>query len=439
MDKKIEAAIISSLLVDSSLYYNFDSLKEEHFVNKDFKFIYSGILSLLKKNLTQVTELSLAKELFDNEYIRKTFEEYGIKSLDTYFKVAESLKCNSIEEYIYCCRKVVSESYKTDFSNILKSYSEEASKGTRSIGKIRDDFNKRMDDLDSKYFDSERKIVPFGQKVPELLDKILNPDNYDRVGFSSIIPKLDEFYDYRKKELYVYSAESKNGKSLFVLNEGIYHNSLGAKVAFFDTEMSDELFFVRLAAYKTGIDSNKILRGHLTNKEKELLKMESLKLEKDNTMFHEYIPVNADVNSVERYCKQLKRSCDLDITIVDYLKSEKLSSSERSYELGNAFNVLKNNIAGNLDLIVIATCQKVEGMDTLSFSKSIKNYCTTLAFLGYKTDEQKSVDGVECGNYYIKVAANRIGKPPEGYIDCLIQGDIGKISQCVTQHTNTPY
>jgi hypothetical protein len=135
-------------------------------------------------------------------------------------------------------------------------------------------------------------------------------------------------------------------------------------------------------------------------------------------------------------CKILQYKMDLQFVIYDYLKSAEKDSSSQYNDLGNKTNFLKNNIAGELGLAVLAGAQ-LNRHNEISDSYKIEQYLSSELMLEPKTTDQIAQDGEECGNYTLFVKLNRNGEQmTEGeYIDLVFTYNTVSLDQAATQHT----
>ncbi len=145
--------------------------------------------------------------------------------------------------------------------------------------------------------------------------------------------------------------------------------------------------------------------------------------------------------SMEKFfsvCRSLQNSMNLSFIVYDYLKSNKTSTGENYNALGDMTNYLKNEIAGRLNLPVLAACQLNRSGETAD-SEKINMYVSVGIKWGYKTQEMIAKDGIECGNAYAKVFFNRIGQSmaeddEDEYIDFVFDGARATIEEA-KQHT----
>ena len=126
----------------------------------------------------------------------------------------------------------------------------------------------------------------------------------------------------------------------------------------------------------------------------------------------------------------------------DYLKSNETSTSDNYNVLGAKCDFLKNNIAGELDLPVLAAAQLNE-QGRIADSSKINRYLSVGIKWGYKSAEMQLEDGEECGNAYAKIYLNRLGEQMQeddekAYIDLLFDGSIMTIVEAKQHSVDGP-
>ena len=90
----------------------------------------------------------------------------------------------------------------------------------------------------------------------------------------------------------------------------------------------------------------------------------------------------------------MKIQHDIKIVFYDYIKVEEVTKSMQEHQvLGNITNWLKNSIAGDLDIAVVALAQMSDYVTEergfkIANSEKIKNYASSVVYLIEKTQEQ---------------------------------------------------
>jgi len=104
--------------------------------------------------------------------------------------------------------------------------------------------------------------------------------------------------------------------------------------------------------------------------------------------------------------------------------SGSLDAYETYAELGRFCDLVKNRIAGDMNIAAIGAAQATSGGKVAGSAKIGRN-ASTLAFLLDKTPEEIEIDGPECGNKKLYIALNRNGMQmaPGEYISLKFDGN----------------
>lgn len=258
-------------------------------------------------------------------------------------------------------------------------------------------------------------------------------------GIPSKYSILNDYFTYEQGELVLLKARMKQGKSAFFMNEAIHKIKNAVPTLFYDTEMKDRLFFERMLAHLTGIEIRRIKRGDYSYDEGQKL-AKAMEWIKAQPFVHIYAPRTSDEEIYATH-KILKYKIGLEFSIYDYIKSNIQSSSENSNVLGQKCDFLKNEIAGSLDIAMLAGAQLNRANDVADSDK-IERYVSTTLWWRNKDNETIEKDGFKCGNYALTVDLNRNGAAmdEEEYIDFKFDGSVMRIEEA-QQHRvqETPF
>ena len=111
--------------------------------------------------------------------------------------------------------------------------------------------------------------------------------------------------------------------------------------------------------------------------------------------------------------------------------------------LGAKCDFLKNNIAGELDIPVLAACQ-LNRNGEVADSMKINRYLSVGIKWEYKTQEMIAKDGMQCGNAFAKIYVNRLGRQmdesdDDDYIDFVFSGDTMTIVEAEQHQRNDDF
>jgi replicative DNA helicase len=141
----------------------------------------------------------------------------------------------------------------------------------------------------------------------------------------------------------------------------------GGIVGFFSLEMSAEQLATRIIAEQTGIPSNKIRRGGIT--EADFEKIKDISIELQNLPFYVDETGGLSIAQLAARARRLKRQRGLDLLVIDYIQllqgSTRRSSENRVQEVTEITTKLKA-LAKELNVPVLALSQlsrQVESRD----------------------------------------------------------------------------
>ena len=132
---------------------------------------------------------------------------------------------------------------------------------------------------------------------------------------------------------------------------------------------------------------------------------------------------------------------NLQFVVYDYFKSSQTDSSAQYNDLGAKCDFLKNKIAGELDLAVLAGAQ-LNRNDEVADSDKLERYASVSAKWRKKSSEEIANDGKDSGNYALSITLNRLGEQmfEDEYIDFKFLGSKMRIEEA-KQHNvaEVPY
>jgi replicative DNA helicase len=227
----------------------------------------------------------------------------------------------------------------------------------------------------------------------------------------------------------------------------------GGIVGFFSLEMSAEQLATRIIAEQTGIPSNQIRRGGITEAEFERIKDHSIELQ--NLPFFVDETGGLSVAQLAARARRLKRQRGLDLLIVDYLQllqgSTRRSAENRVQEITEITTKLKA-LAKELNVPILALSQlsrQVESRDDkrpqlsdLRESGSIEQDADVVLFVfrdeyyhqmrkPLETNREKFAEWLAEGEKVHGRAEVIIGKQrhgPTGTVELQFEGSITKFS-----------
>ena len=290
-----------------------------------------------------------------------------------------------------------------------------------------------LEKLTTKYvFNND--VLLFGDKVDSIYQEVVDRRGSNGIfGIPSKFPSLTKYFSYEAGELVMVSGRMKAGKSAVMLNEAIDKVTKGIPTVYFDTEMNDRLFYIRMLSNLTGIDQTKIKTGNLLVEEQRVID-ETNDWIKKQPFVHMFIPTSTN-EEIYQICRLLKYKMNLQFVVYDYFKSAASDSSAQYNDLGAKCDFLKNRVAGELDLAVLAGAQ-LNRQNEVADSDKLERYCSVSVNWRKKTAEEYKNDGKECGNSALTIKLNRLGEGmfEDEYIDFKFDGARMRIEEA-KQHT----
>lgn len=376
------------------------------------------------------------------EYIKHNFESDLCKitkeNVDELINMSTILTRNSIKDY----EILVSNVYDVAFRREMLS----------KLGDCRDILlNPESEDAKKQIYkivDSVMTSYSYGDEIEqytEVVDKYWNEiEERQATGYAGIpfkFPALNDYVTIEKGELIIFAAQQKVGKSIMLLNCAVDLLNKGYSVLYIDSELSSRLFTARLISHLTGIEYRNLTSGHYEAEDKLKIN-EAIHWIKSKPMNHIYMPFFS-ADNIYMAVKQTMHKYPLDVLIVDYFKStgEEKDAFQTYAAMGKCIDVIKNEVAGNLNIASIGAAQATAN-NKLADSAKIARNASTIIMIQDKTPEEIEADGQECGNKKMIVTVNRNGMQHASgeYIDLVFDGNKISYEQAQQQHIpQTPY
>ena len=432
-----EAGIIASLIHNPELYFYSEHLLPNHFVKRDNGYVYTAIGNLAKQGIKTVDPYNILECLESTEGTRGYAKELSIDKLNELMDMSDILARSSVEEYKMLVANVMDAAFRRDTFQKLRDcqalcYNRSEENVERKIYDIIDDIMTEYSTVDD--------IPKFCDVVDELWDDIERHQDGNESGIPFKFPTLNEYVRIESGELVVVGAPAKGAKSMFMLNEAVDILRQGKSVMYIDSELSSRLFLCRLVSHLTGIEFNRIRSGRYDDEEAVRIK-EQIEWVKQQKLVHMYMPI-FERDTIYTAVKKIDHQFGhLDVLIVDYLKSTGDADAYATYaELGKLTDMIKNDIAGKMDIAALAAAQLTAGGKLADSAKIARNASTIIVMLD-KTPEEIEVDGAECGNKKLMVQLNRNGMQHAAgeYLDIFFNGNVVRLEEAKQHIPDAPY
>lgn len=426
--------MIATLVHHPDFILQSEHLKPNHFYNKENGCIYWAIQRLFESGIDKIDAFNIDSMLNTNEAVKKKIEKFNVKDMQEFLDLSASVARGTIEEYNMLVETVLSYAFKRDLRNKLTGLVNECYAPNVSLETLSNDAYKSLSDVTEKFMAST-SVEMFGEKIDELWSDIEARRTDDGLfGLPSKFPSLNNYFTYETTELVLLKARMKMGKSAFMMNEAIHKMGMGVPTVYFDTEMSDRLFFERMLANISGVDLKAIKNGKYGAEDAKKISAAKEWI-RSKPFVHIYNPQFSN-EEIYTTCSKLKYKMDLQFVIFDYMKGNTTDSSALYNELGGRCDFLKNDVAGKLKLAVLAACQ-LNRANQVADSDKLERYASVSMLWRSKSNDEIIMDGEECGNFLLNVSLNRLGEQmmDKEYIDFIFDGSHMQINECKMQHS----
>ena len=434
-DIQSESGIIGTLIYHPEYIAHSDYLKPNYFFEKDNACLYWAIQELFRKGITNIDAYNIVNQLQSNKGVWKTLEKFNLPNLQEFIQLYKKVARNSLAEYKMLVDNVVSLSFKRDLVKTTNEIDIDCFDGKKSLEELSTSTYSKLEDLTKKDIVTS-EVATIGEQIDSIWDDIVSRRSEDGIyGLPSKFECFMPYFTYEPGELVVIQAKMKMGKSFFMMNEAVHKLKNGVPTLVIDTEMPTRLWTESLLSHLSGVDISKVKSGLCSDEENYKIASAKEWL-KGQPLVHIY-ETNPNMDKVYSTCRMLQNKMNLGFVVYDYLKSNQVDSSANYNILGAHCDYLKNKVAGELNIPVLAACQS-NRQGEVADSMKILRYASVVVDWGYKDQEEINKDGIQCGNAKAKIIVNRLGRQMDitnenEYLDFVFDGSIGTISQA-TQH-----
>ncbi len=436
-DAQAEGIVVSSLLYNPSYIMDSDFLSGDNFYDIEMGQIYEAISSIFNggktPNLANIKNQVLDKYgnggVVDN-YL-STPQKYA-ELLD----LANIVRADTLEDYKAMAKVVYDEFCKRSYYPAISALLKDIASPKTKIEDINNTIYDIGENMTRKFIVNE-DVPMFGEVLDTVFDEMgKERDNGEYFKWKWDI--LNDVAPLETGEMYLFSARRKGGKSMWLMNQTIYFLAHDIPVLYVDTEMSDRLMMVRMLSYLTKIETKTIKAIIRSGDYSSDMGAKILKAKawiKSKKFWHWYKP-DFDAVKLRNMCRVLRDRFGCRVLIYDYMKDDSSDSSVVYNNLGRMTTILKNNIGGELDMLVISAAQLNRQMEVADSDK-MERYISVSFKVLYKTCDEVG-EYPDCGNMKLIVNANRLGEPhdvsdPEDYFDFAFAPSTMRIEQA-NQH-----
>ena len=353
-----ERIVIGTFLIDrKGLDHSIDLLTPDVFYDPRHQTIFSSILKLYESN-SPIDLMTVIQDLKKNEKLNLAGGDHYI--IDLTMGVSSSAH---IEYHVrVILEKFILRSLINVSANVIDSSYKETTDVFELLDKAEQSFFEITNGTIKKGFDTANSLVK------EAIDKIKSlKDKEGLSGIPSGFTALDkETGGWQNSDLIIIAARPAMGKTAFILsmarNICVDHN---IPMALFSLEMASVQLITRMISSETGISSEKLRKGQMSDKEWQRLFTNVSALE-NAPLYIDETP-SLSIFDFRAKCRRLVMQHGVKIIMVDYLQLMTASSGKgagnREQEIAMISRSLKA-IAKELNVPVIALSQLSRTVET---------------------------------------------------------------------------
>lgn len=414
-----ENIVLGCLMNNLKWFTNCSKLKSTHFSKTINQALYNILEKFYINNVDHVGHLDIYAQFeSDSQLLQLLQENGGIEYIEVISEVGTD---STLEQFEVHAQTVLVSAFKDECNQLLSALQcNLLSTKSKSISNIYNGIEEQLLSLKSRFYNAEH-LTKIGNVLDNELAMLDKESTLTYCGFPTFSPSLNNFVTYERGECVVLSGTKKSGKSQFVVNE-IYRLCIEGNIpcVVLDTELSTRFFLTRLLARITGYNIKYIKSGLWKNDANAKLKVESaIEKVRNAPLCHKFV-VGMDERELTDELKRMKLNMNVQIVFYDYIKADVMSNKDMQerLQLAHMANWLKNEIAGTLNVSVVALTQtaieydKTKTIEPRIFgSNQVSMNVSTVMFLIKKSQKQIEEEyGSDVGgNYYIYVADNRNG------------------------------
>lgn len=288
-------------------------------------------------------------------------------------------------------------------------------------------------------FSTTNTIPQYKEVVEDIWNEIRERQSEGFAGIPFKFPSLNNFCTIEPGELVIVGANTKVGKSMWLLSQAADLMKKDTPMLYIDSELSTRLFTTRLISHLTGIEFARVKFGKYSDEDEDKIKRCVAWL-KTRKFTHLYMPM-FDAQSIYTAVKKVKHTQGLEVLIVDYFKSKGDQDAFGTYaEMGKLVDLVKNQICGDMNIAGIGAAQAT-ATGKIADSAKISRNASTILLLERKTQDEIEADGIPESNTKMRVVLNRNGSQhaDDEYIDLHFNGNLCSYSECKQHIKKEPY
>ena len=419
-DVEAEAGVVATVIKHPEFTFYSEDLRYTYFTDSTNGRIYWAVQELAKRDIQNIDAYNIQNMFSANKFTAEQATEIPLEVLNDIIENSGYIARDKPEDYKLLVNNVTNAAMRRhtlqklmDCERLCFSEKEQC---------IEEKLYKVIDDVMIE-FSTTTEVPQLGTQVDRLWSEIEARQDGGLAGIPFKFPALNEYATIDRGELFIFAAEQKQGKSMMLLNCAVDLLMKGKAILYIDSELNTRLFVCRLISHLTGIEFKRVRAGKYDAEEKKRID-KAIAWIKKVPFTHIYLPA-FDAQTIYTVTKKVRHTQGLDVLILDYFKSTSDGDAFATYsELGKLTDLVKNKIAGDMDIAAVGAVQATSTGKIADSAKIARN-ASTIALITDKTPEEIERDGRNCGNKKLRIVFNRIGAQMSGdeYIDMNFVGD----------------
>lgn len=434
-DISAEAGIIATIIKNPDFTYYSDYLIPNHFKDRSNAYLYWAIRELAKRNVVKIDAFNITNMLNNNKSASKMTEVLTIPALNELIDTSDVIARESIEDYKILVDSVYNKSLRRELFYTLRRCERLCFTDQEDVEQ---DIGRIIDNVSLKY-SSVKEIPQYKDVVDDYWSEIQKRQQKGMFGIPFKFKALNKYATIEPKELFLFAAKAKEGKSIMLLNEAVDLLKRDQRVLYIDSELNSITFTLRLLSHLTGIDFKKLKKGTYSKEEAKKIDEQRTWL-KTRKFTHINIPI-FDSKSIYTTIRKVNNTQGIDVLIIDYFKSKSDGDAFATYqEMGALVDMIKNKVCTDMDIAGLGAVQTNQ-YGKIADSEKIGRNASAVAVIKEKTPEEIVADGKHCGNKKLRISLNRNGEQmaEDEYIDLNFNGNVILYEEA-SQHTRIePY
>lgn len=362
--RQAEEAVLGAVLIDSEAYFTVSQfLKADDFYIVRNRWIWEAFTRLHEKR-SPIDYLTVTQDLEQQGQMDEIGGQAYLLTL-----INQTPSSLNVDAYAHL---VEEHSLRRRMLAAANELAQLAYDQKQTIDTVIDEAEKRIFSISEKRV--RHDLQPISQVLSEVYDRIdqLSQRNEEIMGVPTGLIDLDKLLGgLQKSDLLIIAGRPGSGKTGFMLS--VMKNAAQRykkHVAMFSLEMSNEQLVQRLIAQETGIDTQRLRTGKLTEEEWPLF-THAIEVLADTHIYLDDTPAITPMQ-LRTKCRRLHMEYELDLVIVDYLQL--MSGDTRNDNRVQEVSYISRNLkvlARELNVPVLAAAQLSRAVEQRADKKPV--------------------------------------------------------------------